>query len=81
MEPQARASAFRLLWRQTWPDEPDDFTARSGDGFCRMYRVWGGPQNGNWFWTASRTHQIGTGYGERAREAALAAEAAFHGSE
>ena len=69
-------SAYRLRWRRTWPDQPDDFAARLGDeGFCRVYLFTGGAaQAGKWYWVANRGTCLGSGFAEMPREAALAAE-------
>lgn len=74
--------AFRLRWRRTWPDEPrsrDDFVAREGKFYCRIYLDNGGPQSGRWYWMAARDYNLGTGFGDTAREAALSAERAYFG--
>lgn len=71
-------SPYRLRWKRTWPDE-QDFTARLADGFCRIYFEAGGPQGGSWFWTASKTTQLGSGHADTGRAAALAAERAACG--
>ena len=45
--PSIPGSAFRLQWRRTWPDEErrlDDFEAREGKFYCRIYLDHGGPQ-------------------------------------
>jgi hypothetical protein len=71
-------TAFRLRWRQTWPDHPDDFTARADGGYCRVYRMTGGPQDGRWFWVAARSRTLGTDFADTAREAAIKADGAEH---
>ena len=71
------ASAFRLRWQPTWTGAEGDFTARKDAGFCRIYHEEGGPQRGRWFWTCAKTTQLGSGYAETARKAALMAEASF----
>ena len=68
---------FRLRWRPTLAGAADDFTARVDAGFCRTYHEEGGPQGGRWFWTASKTTQLGSGHAATVREAALAAETVF----
>ena len=73
------ASAFRLRWQPTWTGAEGDFTARKGDGFCRIYHESGGPNSGRWFWTAARTTQLGSGHAEAARAAAMEAEALLLG--
>lgn len=72
-------SAFRLRWRATWPDKPDDFVARVGPHYCRIYRMNGGPQDGRWYWCAARDAALGSGHGDTARAAALEAERRFFG--
>lgn len=71
------ASAFRLRWHRTWPDVHNDFMASEDAGFCRIYHEEGGPQRGRWFWTCAKTTQLGSGYEETARQAAMAAESLF----
>lgn len=79
---QARTGpAFRLRWQRSWPGAENDFTARKGAGFCRIYYEPGGPQRDRWFWTCAITTQLGCGYAETARGAALEAEAVMLGSE
>lgn len=73
-------TAFRLRWRRTWPDDDrsrEDFVAREGKYYCRIYRDAGGPQSGRWYWTAAKEYCLGTGFADAAREAALAAERAY----
>lgn len=74
---------FRLRWRRTWPDDArsrDDFVAREEKFYCRIYLDNSGPQSGRWYWTAARDYNLGTGFADTVREAALAAERAYFGT-
>jgi hypothetical protein len=77
-------SALRLRWRKTWPDAADDFVAVLADdeGSCRVYLHTGVQvEVGRWHWVANLPHRhLASGYASTAREAALAAEAAFFGN-
>lgn len=77
--PEIPDSAFRLKWTRTWPDgSPDDFIAQIGDDYCRIHGVRGGPQDGRWYYAVGvGGYNAGEGFGDTAREAALAAEEAY----
>ena len=74
------ASAFRLRWQPTWPGAEADFTAHREAGFCRIYHEPGGPNSGQWFWTAAQTTQLGSGHADTPRAAAMQAEALLLGT-
>lgn len=72
----------RLPWRRTWPDgDPDDFTAHDPAHpmmHARIYRSrTAGQVGGQWLWAVGERTNLGTGTAMTAREAALAAEAAW----
>lgn len=71
----------RLRWRRTWPGERDreDFIVEmTGGTFLRIYRTANGAEGSRWFWCAAKgDRRLGSGHVGTAREAALAAEAAF----
>jgi hypothetical protein len=87
---------MKLPWTRTWPGNPnrkDDGTVAKKHLFhphdvLRVYRIVGGPQNGQWYWTASRLKPVPggvpkgfswSGYGNTKEEAQDAAEAAYFG--
>jgi hypothetical protein len=84
MAPPPTPSRLRLTWSLTWPDRPNDFSAKvEGDpdhGSCRCYR-WngGGSQDGKYYWVANRKVTVGSGYADSAQEAAEEAERCLFG--
>lgn len=73
-------SPLRLRWRPASQGQDNDFEARDGRDYCRVHVDPGGPQRGRWWWAAARgDHSHGTGVEDTARDAALAAEAAYFG--
>lgn len=75
-------SAFRLKWRLTWPDRDHDFAGYDGETrVCRIYRTMPPSLGERWWWGAGQTRNLGTGYADSAREAALAAETAYFRAE
>jgi hypothetical protein len=82
--PDGSESRPRLRWRRTWADgagEPDDFTAGDPEHprmHARIYRSRSAvPVGGAWVWAVGEKANLGTGVAMTAREAALAAEAAW----
>ena len=75
----------RNKWRRTDLNgeiAPDDWTLLdpSGETLARLYKVFGGPQNGRWYWSVlfmpdGRVGKGGTGFTARGREAREACEA------
>jgi hypothetical protein len=67
---------MRLTWSRTFPYAKRDYTARTGDGFTRVYYI---PEKHMWQWNASRQTQLGSGREETKQEAALEGERALLG--
>ena len=61
----------RNKWRRTDLNgeiAPDDWTLLdpSGEPLARFYKVFGGPQNGQWYWTVDTGGEFGDGRKSRA---------------
>ena len=73
---------LRLTWRHTWPDKGQDYSAKDpqdpGVGSnCRVY-LSSSPGSPMWRWYASSSRgHLGQGWEATAKEAAIAAEAAY----
>jgi len=75
----------RNKWRRTDLNgeiAPDDWTLLdpSGEPLARLYKVFGGPQDGRWYWTVlfrldGSVGSGGTGFAATGREAREACEA------
>lgn len=82
----AKTPELRLVWRHTWPDKGEDYCATDpADGGrntnCRVYPS-SAPGRLVWRWMASdRFGNLGQGWEESAKDAALAAEAAYWSGE
>ncbi|MCF1502219.1 hypothetical protein L0F51_00380 [Afifella sp. H1R] len=72
-----KRSPLRLAWRHTWPKRGPDFTAKdAADGVGRIYRTYHDGDR-SWYWCASRTTPLGSGFSASKIEAARMAEEAL----